>query len=275
MKTRIIPSHVIFLSIALLGLAACTTVPETGRRQFISPLITPASEAQMGLDSFEQIKKEEKISTNAAASARVRNVGQRIANSVGRDMTNAAWEFVLFESTEVNAFALPGGKVAVYTGLLNLVSSDDELAVVMGHEIAHVTSRHGAERMSQNQIANIGAQLGAVFMNYKGLSASTQSTVMQLYGLGAQVGALLPFSREHEHEADKIGLRFAAQAGYDPRAGAAFWKKMSSAKSSQSGAASALEKYLSTHPLDSERIANLEKLAPEYMPIYEQAKRNF
>ena len=260
-------------TLAAFGLGACSTVPETGRQQIISPLITTASEAKMGLDAFDQIKKEEKVSTDAAANARVKSIGERIANSVGREMPDAKWEFVLFASDQVNAFALPGGKVGVYMGLLKLASSDDELAVVIGHEIAHVTSRHGAERMTQNQAANLGALIGSAYMNYKGVGANTQNMVMQLYGLGAQAGVLLPFSRAHEHEADKIGLRFAAQAGYDPRAGASFWKKMSASKGGQQ--ASSIEKYLSTHPLDSERIANLEKLAPQYMPIYEQAKKKY
>jgi predicted Zn-dependent protease len=255
------------------GLGACSTIPETGRRQFISPLISLADEAKMGLDAFDQIKMQERVSTDAAANARVRRIGERIASSVGRKMPNAQWEFVLFASDQVNAFALPGGKVGVYMGLLKLVSSDDELAVVVGHEIAHVTSRHGAERMTQNQVASLGAQLGSLYMNYKGVGAQTQNLAMGLYGLGAQAGVLMPFSRAHEHEADKIGLRFAAQAGYDPRAGSSFWKKMSALKGGQQ--TSMIEKYLSTHPLDADRIANLEKLAPEYMPIFEQARRKY
>ena len=271
MKTQ--STRLLSLTLLALALGACATVPETGRQQLISPLITPADEAKMGLDAFDQIKKEEKISTDPVATARVKRVGERIASSVGREMPDAKWEFVLFASDQVNAFALPGGKVGVYTGLLKLVSSDDELAVVVGHEIAHVTSRHGAERMTQNQIANLGALVGSAYLNYKGVSAGTQNLLMGAYGLGAQAGVLLPFSRAHEHEADKIGLRFAAQAGYDPRAGASFWKKMSAAKNGQQ--ASILEKYLSTHPLDADRIANLEKLAPEYMPVYEKAKLRY
>ncbi|MDR2673749.1 MAG: M48 family metallopeptidase [Opitutaceae bacterium] len=198
----------------------------------------------------------------------MRRVGQRIAGVVGRDIANAEWEFVVFDSEQVNAFALPGGKVGVYTGLLKLAASDDELACVMGHEIAHVTSRHGAERVSQSQLVSIGGQLGQAYMNYKGVGAEKQNQLMSLYGLGAQVGALLPYSRLHETEADTIGLRFAAAAGYDPRAAAVFWKKMAAKNSGGS-----TPSWLSTHPSDQSRIANLEKLAPQYLPLYENARK--
>lgn len=264
MKTQI----VFLLSILTLAFAGCSTVPETGRMQLM--MVSSGEEAQMGLSSFDEIKKQEKISTNAAANAQVKRVGQRIANSVGRELPNAQWEFVVFDSDQVNAFALPGGKVGVYTGLLKLVASDDELAIVMGHEVAHVSSRHGAERVSQNMAVSLGAQLGAAFMNYKNISADKQNMIMGLYGAGAQVGALLPFSRLHESEADKIGLRFAAGAGYDPRAGATFWKKMA-AKSGSSNTPA----WMSTHPQDADRIAALEKLAPQYMDLYQQSKAKY
>ena len=143
-------SHFVLACLAAaVGLfTGCTTVNETGRSQLM--LVSASQEAEMGLSSFAQIKKEEKISTDAATNARIQRIGKRIAASVGREIPNAQWEFVVFDSATVNAFALPGGKVGVYTGLIKLASSDDEIAIVMGHEIAHVTSRHGAERTSQN-----------------------------------------------------------------------------------------------------------------------------
>jgi predicted Zn-dependent protease len=262
------------LPIILVGLAAsaglfsgCTTVTETGRSQLM--LVSPAQEAQMGLSSFDQIKKSEKISTDPALNARIQRIGRRIAASVGRDIPNAQWEFVVFDSPTVNAFALPGGKVGVYTGLIKLASSDDEIAIVMGHEVAHVTSRHGAERVSQNYaIAGVG-MAAAIGMEMKNVDPAKRNMALAAYGLGSQVGVALPFSRLHETEADAVGLRFAAGAGYDPRAGATFWKKMAA----QGGAKP--PEFLSSHPADATRIANLQKLAPQYMPLYEQNKGRF
>jgi len=247
--------------------SGCTTVNETGRSQLM--LVSPAQEAQMGLSSFEQIKKEEKISTDKAANARIQRIGKRIAAAVGRDIPNAQWEFVVFDSPTVNAFALPGGKVGVYTGLIKLAASDDEIAIVMGHEVAHVTSRHGAERVSQNYaIAGVG-MAAAIGMEVKDVDPAKRNIALAAYGLGSQVGLALPFSRLHETEADEVGLRFAAGAGYDPRAGASFWKKMAAKGGTKP------PELLSTHPSDSTRIANLEKLAPRYMGLYEQSKLRY
>lgn len=224
----------------------------------------------MGLSAFAQIKQEEKISSNAAVIERVRRVGQRIAKSVGRDLPNAAWEFVVFDSPQVNAFALPGGKVGVYTGLLALAETDDELATVMGHEIAHVSSRHGAERTSQQGLAATIGTLADAGMTAKDVDPQKRALVMAAYSGLSTVGVMLPFSRLHESEADAVGLRFAAGAGYDPRAAATFWRKMAKA-----GAGSAKPPaLLSTHPSDADRIANLERLAPQYMAAYEAARAN-
>lgn len=253
---------------ATVGLfSGCSTVNETGRSQLM--LVSPAQETQMGLSAFAQIKKEEKISTDPALNARIQRIGKRISASVGRDIPNAQWEFVVFDSPTVNAFALPGGKVGVYTGLIKLAASDDEIAIVMGHEIAHVTSRHGAERTSQNYaVAGVGI-IAAIGMEAKNVDPAKRNIALAAYGLGAQVGFALPFSRLHESEADGVGLRFAAGAGYDPRAGATFWKKMAA----QGGAKP--PEFLSTHPSDSTRIANLEKLAPQYLGLYQQAKARY
>ncbi len=222
----------------------------------------------MGLTAFEQIKKEEKLSQDVEANAQVQRVGRRIAASVGRDLPNAEWEFVVFESNDLNAFALPGGKVGIYTGLLKLVESDDELATVMGHEIAHVTSRHGAERASQQYaVAGVGLA-AAVAMEAKDVDPAKRNAILAAYGAGSTVGVMLPYSRLHETEADTIGLRFAAGAGYDPRAAAAFWRKMVAANK---GRAKPPE-FLSSHPAEETRIKNLEQLAPKYLPVYEAAK---
>jgi predicted Zn-dependent protease len=258
MKRRLFALFVAAAS--LLFSSACTTVQETGRSQII--LMSAAEEASLGVQAFSQIKRQEKISTDAAVNARIQRIGKRIAAAVGRDLPNAQWEFVVFESDQINAFALPGGKVGFYTGLINLASSDDEIAIVMGHEVAHVTSRHGAERQSQAMLIGLGGvALGVGTRNDKNFEY-----YMLAYGLGSTLGSLA-YSRNHETEADVVGLRFAARAGYDPRAAVTFWTKMAAKESGPRP-----PKFLSTHPPSAERIENLKRLVPQYMPIYEQAK---
>lgn len=248
-------------ALALLALPACTTVHESGRKQVM--LVSASQEAAMGLEAFSQIKQQEKISRDPAVNARIQRIGKRVAAAVGRDLPNAQWEFVVFESDQLNAFALPGGKVGFYTGLINLAESDDEIAIVMGHEVAHVTSRHGAERQSQAILVGVGGaalQIGAQ-------DDKNREYYLLAYGLGSTLGTLA-YSRTHETEADEIGLGYAARAGYDPRAGATFWQKMAAKETGGRP-----PKLLSTHPPSQERIANLRRLAPQYVPVYEQARQ--
>lgn len=225
----------------------------------------------MGLTAFQQIKEEEKVSTNVMAIDRVERIGRRIAASVGRSLPNAKWEFVVFDSDQLNAFALPGGKVGVYTGLLNLAETDDELASVMGHEIAHVTSRHSGERVSHQMAAGALAAGSEIAMESKDADPKTRAMIRTALGVGTSVFGILPFSRLHESEADVIGLKFAAGAGYDPRAAAIFWEKMQAA--SEGGGRP--PEFLSTHPSPENRIAKLKALAPELMPVYRKAKAKF
>lgn len=247
-----------------LGVAGCYTVPETGRQAVILPIF---DDVQMGAQAFAEIRAKEKVSTDANANARVRRVGQRIAQAVGDRMPNAQWEFVVFDGPDtVNAFALPGGKVGVYTGLLNLAATDDELAFVMGHEIAHVTSRHSAQRAT----AMVGATVGALAAEVLTRNSEHRDLILAAYGIGA-AGGTLAYSRSHESEADYIGLRFSAYAGYDPRASVTFWKKMAA----QAGKGGKLPELLSTHPSDERRIANLQAQIPEVMPIYEANRGRF
>lgn len=249
---------------ALVVLAGCYTVPETGRKSLM--IVSPGEEVKMGAAAFADIRTKEKVSTDVEANGRVQRIGRRIAESVGDALPGAQWEFVVFDADDtVNAFALPGGKVGVYTGLLNLAGSDDEVATVIGHEIAHVTARHGAERMSQGLLAGL---VGA------GVEVATEDSrhrdlARVLYGVGA-TGATLAFSRGNESEADYIGLRYAARAGYDPRAAVTFWRKMAKAKDGKQP-----WKWISTHPPDVERIAALQKWMPEVLPLYEQAKARY
>jgi predicted Zn-dependent protease len=254
----------LLVAVALLQFG-CTTVPETGRRQFI--ISTPAQEAQMGLAAFAQIKESEPISTNPMANDRVTAVGKRIAQAVGRDLPDANWEFVVFESDQLNAFALPGGKVGVYTGLLNLTESDDELAAVMGHEIAHVSTRHSGERYTQQMVAAGASMIADGWTTAEEMDPQKKQIAMLAVGAVAK-GGLLKFSRDHESEADAIGMRFAAGAGYDPRAAITFWQRMQNANE---GRAEPWE-FMSTHPSHDTRIKNLTELAPQFVPIYLKAK---
>lgn len=250
------------VALVLLAVAGCYTVPETGRSSFIIPM---GDDVSLGAAAFADIKAKEKISTDPVVNARIQRIGQRIAQAVGNALPGAVWEFVVFDAPEtVNAFALPGGKVGVYTGLIKLASSDDEIAIVMGHEIAHVTARHGAERMTHDAAVAIG---GAI------LDASTKDRknhdlLLAGYGLVSTGAFLLPFSRSHESEADYIGIRYAAKAGYDPQAAVTFWQKMAKA----SGGAK-VPVFLSTHPTNERRIADLQKWMPEVLPIYQATKR--
>lgn len=256
--------HFIWLLATILVLGGCYTVPETGRRSMI--IISPNEEMQMGAAAFTELKTKEKVSADVEANARVTRIGKRIAEAVGNALPGAKWEFVVFDEPKtVNAFALPGGKVGVYTGLINLASSDDEIAIVMGHEIAHVTARHGAERMSQGLVAGI---VGA------GIAVATEDArhkdlIRAAYGIGA-AGATLAFSRGNESEADFIGLRYAAKAGYNPMAAITFWRKMAAQKDGAQP-----PKWLSTHPPHAERIAELQRWMPEVLPIYEKAKEKY
>lgn len=257
------------LAAVFAGLVGCTVVPETGRRQIM--LVSQGDETKMGLAAFTDVKAKEKVSSDPKWNAQVQRVGKRIASSVGRELPDAQWEFVVFDSDQVNAFALPAGKVSVYTGLLKIVQSDDELAIVLGHEIAHVTSRHSAERMSQQELAAGFTGLTAAYLEMKDMDPTKKNLVLGALGAGTTVGVMLPYSRLHESEADSVGMRFAAQAGYDPRAAVTFWTRMSEATSKQ-GKPMVL---LSDHPSDESRIANLQRLAPQYIPVYETAKKRF
>ena len=243
--------------------SGCYTVPETGRQAFILPTMDDVGE---GAAAFAQIKSQEAISHDPVYNERVSRVGQRIAQVVGADLPAAKWEFVVFDEPEtVNAFALPGGKVGVYTGLLKLVESDDELAMVMGHEIAHVTARHGAQRVSEGVVAaGLGLAVNAATQN-----SSNRDYWMVGYGLAAG-GATLAFSRSHESEADYIGLRYAAKAGYNPNAAVTFWQKMAKQEKGPN-----VPVFLRTHPTNENRIAELRKWMPSVMPLYESAKQRF
>ncbi len=233
--------------------SGCATVPETGRSQLI--FMSASQEASLGLQAYEEILKDKKISKDPVVTAQVRRVGERIARATGKDFE---WEFrVIDDPKSINAFALPGGKVAVYTGILPVTVDDDGLAVVMGHEVAHATARHGAERMSQGQLAQVLAVGGGVALG--GGDPRRTKAIVGALGAGASVGVILPFSRKQESEADRIGLRYMARAGYDPEAAVGFWERMSAA----AGGGKKPPEFLSTHPSDETRIAQIKMWLPE------------
>lgn len=241
-----------------LALAGCETVPLTGRRQI--NLIDAGTEAKLGDQSFADVKAKHKISHDPAANAMVERVGRRLAAASG---LQESWEFVVIDEPEVNAFALPGGKVAVYRGILPVAQDDNGLATVLGHEIGHVMAHHAAERISRSELIEAGTGALAAVL---GSSPGSQQTLGALLGAGASVGLELPFSRAQEYEADRIGLSLMARAGYDPRAAIPFWQRMMA--QAGNGAPPPL---LSDHPSDQNRIARLEQLLPAALADYHPA----
>jgi predicted Zn-dependent protease len=228
---------------------------------------------QMGLTSYTEFMKENSLSTNQASTRSVETVGKNIAravttylqkNGMGKQVENFKWEFKLVSDKTPNAFCLPGGKVVFYEGILPYTQSDAGMAVVMGHEIAHVVARHGNERMSQSLLAEFGGL--ALTMALETKPQQTKEIFQTAYGLGSQIGILLPYSRLHEHEADRLGLIFMAMAKYDPSEAVAFWERMKKVN----GEAKAPE-WLSTHPIDDTRIENMKKNLPLAKRLYQAA----
>jgi len=241
----------------------CTTNPVTGRKE-LTGLISPEQEVQLGLESFEQMKKQVPIDHDPADNDMVQRVGQRLAAVAGKDLPDAKWEFVVFDSPEANAFCLPGGKVGVYKGILPICQDDAGLATVLGHEIGHATSHHGAERLSQAELLQAGGQV--LGQAVQGTKPVTQTAVATAYSLGGQVGYSLPHSRAQESEADHIGLIYMARAGYDPRAAVEFWQRFSAYIAQHGG--SKTPSFLSDHPVDSKRIQQLQAWLPEAQKQY-------
>jgi len=249
-------------AILALLFIGCSKAPITGRNQFI--MVSPQQELALGYQSAKQVLQKEKVSNDPTKNAMVKRIGQRIAKVTGQN--DYKWEFFVIEnSKEANAFCLPGGKVFVYTGLFQYAANDDELAAVMGHEIGHALARHGAERMSSSQVQQVGGQVLGAVMQGKGNPQNT-AMVMQAFGIGTQLGIMLPHSRTQEYEADHIGLVLAAKAGYNPNSALSFWEKFG-----RSGKTP--PEYLSTHPAPTNRIATIKALLPKVMPIYEASKK--
>ena len=224
-------------------LAGCATNPETGRSQLL--LIGDGELSQLSMQAWTDMKAKTPISRDAAAGARVVRVGTKIQQAAGRG--GEAWEFVVFDTKDLNAFVLPGGRVGVYRGMLDFVENDDQLAAILGHETGHVTAHHAAERASQQQVAGLGMTLGEAAMSGRGGSSS----IGQLFGLGVQYGVLMPYGRLQESEADKLGVDYMYRAGYDVRQSIRLWEKMG-----QQGGSRPPE-VLSTHPDPANRMEAL------------------
>jgi predicted Zn-dependent protease len=255
-------------AIITIGLLfSCATNPLTGKKS-----LNFVSNSELFPSSFQQygaFLKENKVISGTADAQRVENVGMKIKaaaekylNSIGQTeyLKDYRWEYKLVESKDINAWCMPGGKIVVYSGILPITKDDAGLATVMGHEVSHALANHGAQRMSAAQLQQIGAV--GVSLATGSQSAEKQQMWQQYYGLGSEVGVMLPFSRSHESEADKIGLTLMAIAGYNPDLAIDFWQRMAS----KSGGESPPE-FMSTHPSDATRIANLKALIPEAKAI--------
>ena len=253
----------LFLLLTAVGIAACTVVPDTGRKQF-NPL-NPREEARLGFTEFEKMKREKPLSQNTTYQAQVQRVGERLPRVM--PVPDAEWEFVVFEDDTPNAFALPGGKVGVHTGLFQITESDEGLAAVMGHEVAHVVARHSGERMTQGALS-AGA---AVLANEMIRQNSNMNDTQQIAAATALGGAALlntqRFSRKQELEADQLGALYMARAGYDPRESVELWKRFAAWRE-KTGNVSKTPTFLATHPLDSVRIAELDRFMPRAMSEY-------
>jgi predicted Zn-dependent protease len=252
----------------LLFLAACSSVPITGRSQL--SLVSDSEINRLSLQSYGELINQSKIISSGSDADLVRKVGRQIAqsaesflrdNGLENEISGYSWEFNLIDASDVNAFCMPGGKIAVYTGILPYTKNATGLAVVIGHEVAHAIAKHGAERMSQQMLTQLGGGVLSAVTAKK--SRETQALAMLAYGAGSQLGVLLPYSRKHELEADRIGLSLMARAGYDPSYAAVFWQDMSANGSSSS-------ELFSTHPSDSKRISEIKALLPEALKYYKK-----
>ena len=268
---RSLQQHIVILTCLLMVvLAGCTNVAITGRKQL--NIVPDSIINSMALSEYNSFLKspETELSSDPEKTAMVQRVGVRIADAVERYMKENSmsdriagynWEFNLVESEDKNAWAMPGGKVVVYTGILEIAQDDAGLAVVMGHEVAHAIAKHGSERMSQALLFTAGGVALDTAMKYE--SSGKRQAFMTAYGIGATVGVMLPYSRTHETEADRLGLIFMAMAGYDPQTAVGFWERMAADKEGAQ-----MPEFLSTHPAGETRIENIKSYLYEAMPYY-------
>ena len=263
---------ILFFAILFTTLCACKTVPITGRKQMT--FIPASTMNSLAATSYQETLSSSKLSTNAQQTAMVKNVGERIRKAVEQYLSQNKqssivngfkWEFNLIASPTVNAWCMPGGKVAFYEGIMPVCQNEVGVAVVMGHEIAHAIAGHGGERMSQGLLVQLGGLTLAAALSEK--PELTQSLALAAFGIGTTVFAILPYSRLHESEADKLGLIFMAMAGYDPNEAPKFWERMRALSGNKSSS-----DFLSTHPSDTKRIRDLKAAMPEALKYYKKTQ---
>ena len=269
LSSRMIPIVIGLIAIGATMARGCQHGP-FGRTQVVA--ITPAQEAELGLQAYQEVLSTSRVIRGGATVADVKQVALRLIDAVqspdfqsriGTKIPKFDWEVEVVQDRQVNAFCLPGGKIVVYTGILPVAVSDAGLATVVGHEISHALAHHGAERMAQQQIAQIG--LGAAGASIGDMDPDKQQQIMMVLNAGTKFG-ILKYGRGHESEADHMGLLLMAAAGYDPRESVEFWQRMSEATSGQSP-----PEFLSTHPSHGTRIHDLKKWMPEAMSLYEKS----
>ena len=260
LQTRAVRSFLTFvIAFSACWLCSCRSVPISGRSQFL--LTTESYENELGVDAYEEYKKEYPVSKNREYTQALDRCGNAIKSVAGQE--DFAWEFTVLDSEIKNAFCLPGGKVAVYSGIMDDMNNEAELAFVVAHEIGHAIARHGGEKMTRSIMQSVGAVLvSSIFDN---------ELIDAVYGTGTELGVMLPYSRSNESEADAIGLILMARAGYDPSASYTFWKRFTN----NGEGSSKLETILSTHPCDSDRIAAMEANEPAAREEYEKAKTKY
>ncbi len=267
MKVHQKVSSLVLLLTLVFVITGCATVPITGRRQL--NLISEGEMNKMSFQQYDQVIAESQLSTDPAKTAMVKRVGRRIQGAVeqyfaergqSRYLAGYNWEFSLIESDQLNAWCMPGGKVAFYTGILPVCQDETGIAVVMGHEIAHAIAKHGSERMSHQMALQMGGVALSEAVGSK--PAETQALYMSVFAVGAQYGAMLPYSRQHESEADHMGLIFMAMAGYDPQQAPVFWERMAA------GGGQKPPEFMSTHPSDATRVRQLHEHMNEALQLY-------
>lgn len=275
-QPRVPPIHHVklFCSLGILiGMAmGCETVPYTDRSQLV--VIPQSQSSQMGEQAFQQILSDPKVQQSQSPEEQeaVKRVAERIIQAAkeskfAEDAKEFKWEVTVIKDDQTkNAFALPGGKIAVYTGIFPVAKNDAGLAAILGHEVVHALARHGSERMSQEVLSQAGLSAAAVGLGVSGAGPLVGQATMAALGLGAKVGVLLPYSRTHESEADSIGIILAAKAGYDPQEAVRVWQRM------QEGSEGAPSEFLSTHPTHETRIKRLQEAMPEALEIYQKVQ---
>ena len=260
----------LFCLMTLIFISSCAKVPLTGRKQIL--LFSDKEILALSLQNYNEYLKETPLSKDIANSNKIKTIGKNISaavetylkqNGLTAEVKNYAWDFQLVEEKSINAFCLPGGKVVFYEGILPITKNDNGIAVVMGHEIAHAVAKHSNERMSQQAMIEYGSAASGVLLN--GKSEESKQIWNTAIGLGANIGVLLPYSRKHEYEADRLGLIFMAMAGYNPNEAVDFWSRMEKLSGGNS-----TPEFLSTHPSSKKRIEEMKKNLPEALRYYKK-----